>query len=307
MINKIFIANKLTNFFKKANPESFFKVFVVSFLFDKISYIEKIVGTKNSLDMLDKYIYNLEHNLLTFRKLNKYHSIYAKYDYKIKTLKYYVSNDYIKFADLSIVIEDKKNLIIKEFKIMMYKELEKIINIYALNGKIISNGFYIEDKNGRYPDYDGEFSNVIDIFSDFEVSNIINLDDKIKVYVDKNKKYFVYSRHVSQRNLEVINYVELWRKFIDKKLFYFAMNNPKRYTEKMINDFNEKYNYILKLEYEFFLKNNNIFALIENYLLHIRNKVNDENNIRYHQDLSFIFKAMNKDNKIKLDYFLLHS
>ena len=42
-------------------------------------------------------------------------------------------------------------------------------------------------------------------------------------------------------------------------------------------------------------------------LMGIRNKVNDENNIRYHQDLSFIFKAMNKDNKIKLDYFLLHS
>ena len=44
MIDKFLITGKLENFFRKTNPESFLKVFVISFLFDKINYIEKIVG-----------------------------------------------------------------------------------------------------------------------------------------------------------------------------------------------------------------------------------------------------------------------
>ena len=59
MIDKVFITGKLENFFRQTNPESFLKVFIISFLFDKINYIEKIVGQENSLNMLDKYIYNL--------------------------------------------------------------------------------------------------------------------------------------------------------------------------------------------------------------------------------------------------------
>jgi hypothetical protein len=306
MIDKVFITNKLEKFFRLTNPESFLKVFVISFLFDKTNYLEKIVGTENSLNMLAKYIYNLEHNLKTFKKINKYHSIYAKYDFKSKSLNYYMTNDYKKFKNTFISKEKKKSFIIKEFKIMMYKELEIIINIYSSNDKIISNGFYLDDKNGKYPDYEGDFSNIIDIFSDYEVCNITNLNDKIKTYVDNEKKYFVYSRHISQRNSEVINYVELWKKFIDTKLFYFAMNNPKRYTEKMITDFNNEYEYVLKADYTFLLHNKNVFDLIENYLLHIRNRINIENNIQYHQDLSVIFKIMNNKKHISkfTDYVL---
>ena len=106
-----------------------------------------------------------------------------------------------------------------------------------------------------------------------------------------------------------MNYVTLWRNFIDNKLYYFAINNPKKYSEKMINDFNAEYDYILSNgKYEFLLKNKNVFSLIENYLLHIRNRINLENNIQYHQDLSVIFKMMNHKKHIsKFSEYVLHS
>ena len=90
MIDKILITKKLENFFIKTNPESFLKVFVISFLFDKTNYIEPIVGYESALNMLDKYIYNLENNIKAFKKLDKYHSIYAKYDFKAKSLQIFI-------------------------------------------------------------------------------------------------------------------------------------------------------------------------------------------------------------------------
>lgn len=309
MIDKILITKKLESFFKKTNPESFLKVFIISFLFDKINYIKEIVGHENSLSMLDKYIYNLNQNIQTFEKLDKYHSIYAKYNFKSKCLKYYMTNNYKKFPNKELSFNDKKSFIIKEFKIMMYKELDIIINIYSVDGKIISNGFYIEDQYGRYPNYEGDFSNIIDIFSDIEVCNIIGINDKIKTYIDGEKKYFVYTKHISTKNSEIINYVALWKKFIDSKLYYFAVNNPKKYSEKMITNFNMEYSYILtNNKYPFLLKNKDIFSLIENYLLHIRNKINIDNNIQYHQDLSVIFRMMDQKKHINnFSEYLLHS
>lgn len=309
MIDKVLITEKLDDFFRQTNPESFLKVFVISFLFDKINYIEKVVGYDNSLNMLDKYIYNLCQNIRTFKKIDKYHSIYAKYDFKSKCLTYYMTNDYKKIKSTSLSTADRKTLIIKEFKIMMYKEFEKIINIYSLNGKIVSNGFYIEDKYGRYPEYDGDFSNIIDIFSDVEACNITNSNNEIKVYLNKEKSYYVYEKHFSQINSEVMNYVALWRKFIDTKLYYFAINNPKKYSKEMITDFNLEYDYILENErHEFLLKNKNLFSLIENYLLHIRNRINPDNHLQYHQDLSVIFKMMNNKKHIsRFSKYVLHS
>ena len=259
--------------------------------------------------MLDKYIYNLEKNIKSFKRLEKYHSIYAKYEFKEKCLKYYMTADYTKLRSFSLNSNNKKEILIKEFKIMMYKEFEKIINIYTQNGRIISNGFYIEDHYGHYPEYNGDFSNIMDIFSEAEICDILGINDTIITYIDENRKYFVYSKHISQRNSEVINYVELWKKFFDNKLYYFAVNNPKKYSEKMIVDFNNEYEYIIKKQnYNFLLHNTNTFSLIENYLLHIRNRINIENNIQYHQDLSVIFKMMaEKKNIDKLDQNLLHS
>lgn len=308
MIDKILITKKLEKFFKLTNPESFLKIFIISFLFDKINYIETIVGTENSINMLDKYIYNLEINLKLFKKIDNYNSIYAKYDFKNKTLKYCMVSNYRKIESQKLSKDERKSIIIKEFKIMMYKELENIISIYSSNGRIISSGFYIDDKKGRYPEYNGDFSNIIDIFSDFEVCNITDVNDKIKIYIDENKEYYIYSRHMSQRNSEVIGYIGLWKNFMNIKLYYFAMNNPKKYTENMINDFNTKYEYILKSNYDFLLKNKDVFSLIENYLLHIRNRINIENNVQYHQDLSVIFKMMNNKKRYsKLLEYILHS
>lgn len=309
MIEKNIIINKLENFFKKTKADDFLKVFIITFLSDKINFLEKIVGNENAINMLDKYIYNLEHNLNKFIKLEKYHSIYVKYDFKSKTLKYFITDDYKKINLSSMHNKDKKNFIIKEFKIMMYKELEHIINIYSSNDIIISNGFYIKDKAGRYTEYEGDFSNIIDIFSDFEVCKILNIDDKVKTYIDLEKEYFVYSRHISQRNSEVLCYIELLRFFIDEKFFYFAMNNPQKYTEKMIKNFDAKYEFVLNKKNDFLLRNESVFALIENYLLHIRNRINREDyNIKYHQDLSTIFKLMNEKNHINnLSYYILHN
>lgn len=308
MINKILITNKLEKFFRHSNVESFIKVIIISFLYDKVNYIRKIVGNENALNMLNKYIYNLEHNLTKIKKLEKYHSIYAKYDYKDKNLKYFITNDYQKIENLKINKEEKKQLLIQEFKVMMYKELEKIINIYTFNGKIISNSFYIEDKNGRYPDYEGDFSDIIDIFSEVEVCEINKVDKKIKTYVDTEKNYFVYTDHFSQRNSEVISYVKLWKMSMDKKILYYAINNPKKYSEKMIEEFNKKYNNIFKTNYKFLLTNKNVFSLIENYILHIRNRIDAEYNIRYHQDLSVIFELMQKKHiSSKYTSYLLHT
>ena len=80
MIEKVLIINKLKSFFDNIKIEDFIKVFIISFLYDKVNYIEKIIGTQNSIQMMEKYIYNLTNNIVTIKKLEKYHSIYAKYD-----------------------------------------------------------------------------------------------------------------------------------------------------------------------------------------------------------------------------------
>ena len=308
MIDKVLITKKLKKFFINTNPERLFKIFIVSYLIDKTRYIEKIIGYENAINMLDKHIYNLENNIKSFDKLDKYHSIYARYDFKTKSLKYYMISEYNKINSLHLDASQKRETIINEFKAMVYKEFETIVNIYTVNGKIISNGFYMEDKDGRYPDYEGDYSDIIDIFSDAEVCNILNFKNNIRIYIDENKKYFVHTAHISKRNSKVINYVLLWRKFLDNKLYYFAVNNPKSYSRKFINDFNAEYEYILKNnKYNFLLKNKDVFSLIENYLLHIRNQIDIENNIQYHQDLSVIFKMMNKKKHInQISKFLIH-
>lgn len=309
MIDKNYITEKLQNFFKKNEPKSVFKIFIISFLFDKMNYIEKKIGYENSLELLIQYIYNLENNLNMIREIDDYHSIFAKYDFESKCLKYYMTNDYKKINIDMLTKDKKKEVIIKEFKIMIYKELEKIININQKDSKIISNGFYVEDANGRYPDYNGDFSDIIDIFSEVEICNYINLKDKFKIYIDVDKKYYIYSNHISQRNSEVLNYVQLWKKFLNKNIYYLGILDPKNYTEKVINDFNLRYKYVLRdSKYEFLLKNKDVFSLIENYLLHIKNRINIENNVQYHQDLSVIFKLMNKKNQIKnISRYMLHA
>lgn len=305
MIDKIDITKRLTRFFKRTNIESFFKIIIVSYLYDKTSHLENIVGKENSIAMLDKYIYNLQENVIAFKKIEKYHSLYVHYNYDEKKVYYHMSNNYNKLIELDEKIS--KERIIKEFKIMIYKELEKIVNIHRKGGKIFSNGYYIEDEEGRYPEYGGHYSNIIDIFADYEVCNILGINDNVIIYIDETKENFVYARHISVKNSQVMCYIEFIRKIISEKLFYFAMNNPKKYSKKMIDEFNEKYNYILDKKYELKLKRNDIFSTIETYLIYIVENPYDEKNLRYHKDLKYLFNEIGKKEGIKnIDRLLLN-
>ena len=77
----------------------------------------------------------------------------------------------------------------------------------------------------------------------FLVNELFKIADIITPNLDETKENFVYARHISVKNSQVMCYAEFIRKIISEKLFYFAMNNPKRYSKKMIDEFNEKYNY----------------------------------------------------------------
>ena len=146
MIDKMFITKKLNNYFNKIECENFIKSLIVDFFYAKIKNLKEIVGYDDSMKMFDKYIYNLDKNLTSFKMLESYHSIYCKYDYKTKTLKYFLTDDYKKYKLDKLSVEDKKKLIIQEFRIMVYKEIERIIDLYILNEIVVSNGFYIKDK-----------------------------------------------------------------------------------------------------------------------------------------------------------------
>ena len=56
------------------------------------------------------------------------------------------------------------------------------------------------------------------------------------------------------------------------------------------------------------MKNKDAFSLLENYILHIRNRIDEDNNIKYHQDISVIFEMMQKSKRIsKYTEYLLHT
>ena len=204
MIDKIDITKRLTRFFKRTNIESFFKIIIVSYLYDKTSHLERIVGKENSIAMLEKYIYNLQENVIAFKKIEKYHSIYVQYNYDEKKVYYHVSNNYNKLTELDE--KYSKEQIIKEFKIMIYKQLEKVVNIHRKGGKIFSNGYYIEDEDGRYPDYGGHYSNIIDIFAEYEVCDILGVNDNIIVYLDETKE--IVKIILNNENIENIDSIE---------------------------------------------------------------------------------------------------
>lgn len=76
------------------------------------------------------------------------------------------------------------------------------------------------------------------------------------------------------------------------------MKDPINYFEIFLKDFNGRYGYVLDNN-KFLLKNKDIFSLIENYILHIRNKINNDDNLQYHIELSNIYEEINKKANIK--------
>ena len=164
---------------------------------------------------------------------------------------------------------------------MIYKELEKIANIVVSNDEVVSVGLYIKSRSNIYSNYLGNFLDMLDIFAEAEVCDMFNLNSYIKRYVDKDRKYYIYESHISKVNSEVIEYARLLKEIIGQKEYHLACLDPKLYTFEIINSFEKKYETVFYNDYDFFLDDKRAFSLIENYLLHIRNKINEENNLRY--------------------------
>ena len=107
----------------------------------------------------------------------------------------------------------------------------------------------------------------------------------------------------------MIEYARLLKEIIGQKEYHLACLDPKLYTFEIINSFEKKYETVFYNDYDFFLDDKRAFSLIENYLLHIRNKINEENNLRYHKDITFALKQIIKNlpkNNENYNKFLLN-
>lgn len=97
-----------------------------------------------------------------------------------------------------------------------------------------------------------------------------------------------------------------WNKLFGNECYYKLLKDPVNYFEIFLKDFNGRYGYVLDND-KFLLKNKDIFSLIENYILHIRNKINSDKNLQYHIELSKLFEIINKKVKIEnINIYLLN-
>ena len=97
-----------------------------------------------------------------------------------------------------------------------------------------------------------------------------------------------------------------WNKLFGNECYYKLLKDPINYFEIFLKDFNGRYGYVLDND-KFLLKNKDIFSLIENYILHIRNKINSDKNLQYHIELSKLFEIINKKVKIEnINIYLLN-
>lgn len=213
MINRDLLIIKLRDFLNRINTDDILRIMIIKFFTDKIDYLKDVVSEEILRVLVDKWINNFLNNVEGFKKINNYDYIYVKYNFKDKKIYYNVSNKYLKINDLKLSKSDRNDLVINEFKIMFYKEIENIINIIVFNSKVLSNGFYINLGN-RYPEYGGDFSDIIDVFSENEVCKILKLDSKFKKYISND--YYIYEPHISKRNSEVIGYVDFLKQVIRK-------------------------------------------------------------------------------------------
>lgn len=213
MINRDLLIIKLRDFLNRINTDDILRIMIIKFFTDKIDYLKDVVSEEILRVLVDKWINNFLNNVEGFKKINNYDYIYVKYNFKDKKIYYNVSNKYLKINDLKLSKSDRNDLVINEFKIMFYKEIENIINITVFNSKVLSNGFYINLGN-RYPECGGDFADIIDVFSENEVCKILKLESKFKKYISSN--YYIYEPHISKRNSEVIGYVDFLKQVIRK-------------------------------------------------------------------------------------------
>ena len=254
MISKELLRNKIEQHCKRNKIDNFIKACIINYLYDKSKYQSQYIEEKALLNMIDKNIYNLSVNLIEVIQIKHKEEIYIEYNERAKTLSYCIASKYKGIQ--------KKEFVLSELKAMIYKELEKISNLYLKRNEIFSNGFYLENI--------AKTRALVDIFSDLEAALYINL--KPKYQLNLGNGYYILTRHQSD-NSEVLGYAEIVKKLIGEKLYYYAVNNPKLYSQKLRETFTNEYGDI---------------GLIESYLIAIKQEPDIARKIQYHKQISKI-------------------
>lgn len=254
MISKELLKSKIEQHCKRNKIDKFIKACIINYLYDKSKYQSQYIEEKALLNMIDKNIYNLSVNLIEVIQIKHKAEIYIEYNERAKTLSYCIASKYKGIQE--------KEFVLSELKAMIYKELEKISNLYLKRNEIFSNGFYLENV--------AKTRALVDIFSDLEATLYINL--KPKYQLNLGNGYYILTRHQSD-NSEVLGYAEIVKKLIGEKLYYYAVNNPKLYSQKLRKTFTNEYGDM---------------GLIESYLIAIKQEPDIARKIQYHKQISKI-------------------
>ena len=254
MISKELLRSKIEQHCKRNKIDNFIKACIINYLYDKSKYQSQYIEEKALLNMIDKNIYNLSVNLIEVIQIKHKEEIYIEYNERAKTLSYCIASKYKGIQE--------KEFVVSELKAMIYKELEKISNLYLKRNEIFSNGFYLENV--------AKTRVLVDIFSDLEAALYINL--KPKYQLNLGNGYYILTRHQSD-NSEVLGYAEIVKKLIGEKLYYYAVNNPKLYSQKLRETFTNEYGDM---------------GLIESYLIAIKQESDIARKIQYHKQISKI-------------------
>lgn len=254
MISKELLRSKIEQHCKRNKIDKFIKACIINYLYDKSKYQSQYIEEKALLNMIDKNIYNLSVNLIEVIQIKHKEEIYIEYNERAKTLSYCIASKYKGIQE--------KEFVLSELKAMIYKELEKISNLYLKRNEIFSNGFYLENV--------AKTRALVDIFSDLEATLYINL--KPKYQLNLGNGYYILTRHQSD-NSEVLGYAEIVKKLIGEKLYYYAVNNPKLYSQKLRETFTNEYGDM---------------GLIESYLIAIKQEPDIARKIQYHKQISKI-------------------
>lgn len=254
MISKELLRSKIEQHCKRNKIDNFIKACIINYLYDKSKYQSQYIEENALLNMIDKNIYNLSVNLIEVIQIKHKEEIYIEYNERAKTLSYCIASKYKGIQE--------KEFVVSELKAMIYKELEKISNLYCKRNEIFSNGFYLENI--------AKTRALVDIFSDLEATLYINL--KPKYQLNLGNGYYILTRHQSD-NSEVLGYAEIVKKLIGEKLYYYAVNNPKLYSQKLRETFTNEYGDM---------------GLIESYLIAIKQEPDIARKIQYHKQISKI-------------------
>lgn len=265
MISKELLRSKIEKHCKRNKIDNFIKACIINYLYDKSKYQSQYIEEKALLNMIDKNIYNLSVNLIEVIQIKHKEEIYIEYNERAKTLSYCIASKYKGIQE--------KEFVVSELKAMIYKELEKISNLYLKRNEIFSNGFYLENI--------AKTRALVDIFSDLEAALYINL--KPKYQLNLGNRYYILTRHQSD-NSEVLGYAEIVKKLIGEKLYYYAVNNPKLYSQKLRETFTNEYGDM---------------GLIESYLIAIKQESDIARKIQYHKQISKILYGYGQKAKLQ--------